>query len=215
MEILVVQCQISDRKIRIINGYGPQEDESTIKRLSFWQSLEQEIVAGKNENCMILVQMDANAKLGKDVISHNPNELSDNGRLLLDLIERENLAVLNTSQLCTGAITRHRVTKENVEKSILDYILTCDKLADFLESMLIDEQRIYPLTQYATTKGVKKMVKSDHNIMFAIFLIEYRNLLWKKPRLEICNLKNQECKEKFTEVTANSRKLQMCCEPDL
>ena len=106
------------------------------------------------------------------------------------------------------------MTKENVEKSILDYILTCDKLADFLESMLIDEQRIYPLTQYATTKGVKKMVKSDHNIMFAIFLIEYRNLLWKKPRLEICNLKNQECKEKFTEVTANSRKLQMCFEPD-
>ena len=41
---------------------------------------------------MILVQIDANAKLGKDVISHDPNELSDNGWLLLDLIERENLA---------------------------------------------------------------------------------------------------------------------------
>ena len=32
-EILVVQCQIRKMKIRILNEYGPQEDEPLIKRL--------------------------------------------------------------------------------------------------------------------------------------------------------------------------------------
>ena len=167
-------------------------------------------MAGKNANCLILVQMDANAKVGKGTISHDPNEMSDNGRLLLELIERESLALLNISDLCTGTITRHRETKDTVEKSILDYILTCEKLAEFLESMFIDEQRISPLTKFASKKGVQNIVKSDHNIMYSKFSIEYDNVIWKKPRKEFFNLKNPECKSKFTEVTNNSRKLKSC-----
>ena len=46
-EILVVQCQVGGEKIRIINGYGPQEDENCNKRFTFWQALEQEIMAGR------------------------------------------------------------------------------------------------------------------------------------------------------------------------
>ena len=115
---------------------------------------------------MVLIQMDANAKLGKKVISEDANDMSENGRLLSDLIERESLVLSNISPLCQGVITRHRVTKENEEKSILDYILTCDKLAPFLEKMVIDEKRHFSLTKYATTKGIKKIVKSDHNIMY-------------------------------------------------
>ena len=126
---------------------------------------------------MILLQMDANAKLGNNIINQDPNEMSDNGRLLQELIERENLALLNISSVCTGVITRHRVTKDKVESSVLDYILTCDKLAVFLESMFIDEQRISPLTKYATTKGVKKTVSSDHNVMYSKILIDYKNLI--------------------------------------
>ena len=56
-EILVVQCQLGENKVRIINGYGPQEDDLTGNRLMFWQCLEQEIVAAKNSNCLILIQI--------------------------------------------------------------------------------------------------------------------------------------------------------------
>ena len=168
-EILVVQCKIEQSNIRIINGYGPQEDESLAKRSAFWQSLEQEISAAKNSNCMILVQMDGNAKLGSEKISQDPNDMSDNGRLLWDMIDRESLVLLNSSILCTGAITRNRITKDGEEKSILDYVLTCERLAAFLESMHIDEDRNFPLTKYATTKGIQKIVKSDHNILHAKF----------------------------------------------
>ena len=131
---------------------------------------------------MILVQMDANAKLGNDVISRDPNKMSDNGRLLKDIIERESLVLLNSSTLCEGFITRHRVTKDSDEKAILDYIITCEKLAQFLEKMLIDDVRNFPLTKYASTKGGKKIVKSDHNILYAKFFIQYKNLAWRNPR---------------------------------
>ena len=45
VEILVVQCQVNDLQIRIINGYGPQDDEPLASRLEFWSTLEQEIIA--------------------------------------------------------------------------------------------------------------------------------------------------------------------------
>ena len=58
--MLVVQCKIDRSDIRVINGYGPQEDDPANKRLLFWQSIEQEIAAAKNANCMSLIQMDGN-----------------------------------------------------------------------------------------------------------------------------------------------------------
>ena len=124
-----------------------------------------------------------------------------------DLIERENLTLLNASNLCQGAITRNRMTKDSNEKSIIDYILVCENLSNYLEQMLIDEERHFPLTKYATSKGVKKLVKSDHNILYAQFSLTYTSINWKKSRKEIFNLKNQDCQEKFNEVTSNSQML--------
>ena len=187
-EILVVQCRVEQSNVRIINGYGPQEDDPISKRLSFWQSMEQEILAAKNADCMILIQMDGNAKMGKNIISKDPNEMSDNGRLLNDLIERESLVLLNISSLCKGAITRNRVTKDADEKSILDYIITCERMAGFLEQMLIDEERNFCLTKYATTKGIKKIVKSDHNVLYAKFSMQYFETLSGKGQGKKCSI---------------------------
>ena len=105
------------------------------------QSMEQEIVSAKHLNCMVLIQCDANAKLGREIITQDPHKISENGRVLKDLIYRENLSLLNTSNLCHGAITRNRLAKENHEKSIIDYILSCENLSNFLELMLMDESR--------------------------------------------------------------------------
>ena len=65
-------------------------------------------------NCKILIQMDANAKVGCEIIKSDPNKISNNGRLLVDLVERQNLAILNANDLCEGVITRHRTTKRNL-----------------------------------------------------------------------------------------------------
>ena len=144
-EVLVVQCILRRQKIRIINGYGPQEDDPLIKRMKFWETIEQEVVSAKKEKCMILIELDANAKLGSEIIRNDPNKISENGRLLRNLIERKSLELLNSSPLCEGTITRHRVTRNSEEKSVIDYIITCDKLRAFLVDMTIDDKRDFPL----------------------------------------------------------------------
>ena len=35
-------------KIRVINGYGPQEDDSNQNKLNFWMGLEQEVLSAKS-----------------------------------------------------------------------------------------------------------------------------------------------------------------------
>ena len=44
-EVLTVQLELKDKKVRIINGYGPQEDDSQQNRLNFWLGLEEEIIS--------------------------------------------------------------------------------------------------------------------------------------------------------------------------
>ena len=56
VEILIVQCQIEKMKLRVINAYGPQEDDPFEKRALFWQTLESDIVQAKKDNCMVYDQ---------------------------------------------------------------------------------------------------------------------------------------------------------------
>ena len=37
--------------------------------------MESEIVSAKEENCLIVVELDANAKLGPEVIKNDPNNM--------------------------------------------------------------------------------------------------------------------------------------------
>ena len=39
-EILTVQAELKDKKIRIINCHGPQNDEDSQIKLNFWVGLE-------------------------------------------------------------------------------------------------------------------------------------------------------------------------------
>ena len=107
-EILTVQLELSNKKARIINGYGPQESYCQQNRFNFWSGLEQEVISAKSESCMLIIQMDANAKVGRNIISRDPNNVTDsNGRQLLDMIERHGLVMLNANKNCNGSITRY------------------------------------------------------------------------------------------------------------
>ena len=169
IEILVTQVLIGKQKLRIINAYGPQENEMKEKIFSFWQQFESEIINAKENDCFVLIEMDANAKLGAGWIQNDPHEISDNGTLLRDILERQNLACLNAHKGCAGTITRHRKTVIGDEKAVLDYIIVCDQLLTYFERMLIDEARVNVLTKYATLTGTRVTSESDHNLMFAEF----------------------------------------------
>ena len=97
LNILVVAATIRKMKIRFINAYGVQECAANDEKVEFYTILEDEILSALNSGNMICIAMDANAKLGKKYIKEDKHDISNNGRLLLSLVERLNLVVVNST----------------------------------------------------------------------------------------------------------------------
>ena len=160
----------------------------------------EEVVNAKENGCLTILQLDANAKIGKENLKNDPNNETANGRILLDVVERQNLTIVNTLDLCKGLTTRERKTNVRVEKSVIDYVIVCEVLKSYLEEMIIDEDRIHVLTKYASRKGIKKTIFSDHNILYSRFSI----LFDQKPkeiRKELFNFKDKEGQAAFLKET--------------
>ena len=155
MEILVVQIKIGDIPVRLINGYGPQETDSEEQRLQFFARLDEECQKAKDDNVEVIMELDANAKLGKENINGDKHNLSANGQLLLNLASSQSLTIVNTLNICKGFIIRKRQTNKVNEESTIDYLLVSEKLVIFIENMIVDEERKHVLTTYAGKKGLK------------------------------------------------------------
>ena len=75
-ELLVVEVHIQNKDIRIITGYGPQENWKLYDKMPFFWALEEEIVKAKMN--ILYIQLDANSKLGPEWISGDPHEQTSN-----------------------------------------------------------------------------------------------------------------------------------------
>ena len=138
-ELLIVEINTQERNIRVISGYGPQENWEEDKRLPFYIALETEIEKAELAGKSVLVELDANAKLGSKYIPRDPHAITPNGLLLAGIIERHSLNVGNGSQQCRGTITRKRVTKYHTEESVIDIVLFSHDLRKHFVAMHIDE----------------------------------------------------------------------------
>ena len=99
--------------------------------------------------------------------------MSNNGKLMLDIIKRQSLHIANSFDLCEGTITRERSVGEKSEKSIIDYIIICDKMKRFLTAMTVDDRRDYVLSRYMKTKTGTKTITSDHNVLIGKFSVTF------------------------------------------
>ena len=85
-------------------------------------------------------------------------------------------------------------------------LLFSDDLRNYFKSLLIDEDRKYVLTRITNTKrGVVKK-ESDHNALIAEFDLKI-DILERKKKPEVYNLKNSECQKKFFKYTSNTKML--------
>ena len=200
-EVLVVQVRVGHLDVRVFNAYGPQEDEP-VASLRFWMCLEQEIIKAKQLNCCILIEMDANAKLEIAGLQ----KLSVNGQHLLNMVDRQQLNILNNSELCEGKITRQILKNNLIEKSAIDFILVCDTLVNYVTKILIDEKRLFTLTKFVTTRGIIRRTKSDHNILYCHFNLTYKHEINLQKRQEMFNLRNPEGQLQFKSETENTSK---------
>ena len=206
-EIITVQVSLGSIQIRIINAYGPREDDQKQNIFNFWQELEMEIMDAYENNCMVVIEMDANAKVGMKYIVGDPHETSPNGRLLLEMVKRQNLIIVNAMDICKGVITRERITKNGKEISVIDYILVSDNLSKYLIEACIDDERFYTLHRYARTKTDNEtQILSDHNWFFIKSTLKFN----KNPRRIkkiIYKYRNKESMNTFMEATSNDNLL--------
>ena len=190
VEIIVVEIQLKETTIRFLTGYGPQEDDNDDKINKFYCTLEEQILACEEQNCGLIIEMDCNAKLGKSVIKGDPHQMSNNGKILWDIVRRRDCTVVNSTEKCKGVITRSRMKSGIKEESVLDYIIVNSMIAPYLEEMEIDESKAKALTRFKKKRKEKGMaVPSDHNYLSCTFNIPLHKQTI--PRKEIFCLRNK------------------------
>ena len=195
--------------IRIINSYGPQEYWSWDTKVNYFTELESRIILAKSDQKFVCLELDANSKLGNKIIPGDPHPMSQNGKLLSDIISRQNLIVVNATDKCIGEITRYKKTVRGEEKSILDYFIVCQEFYQKVENMLVDEERKYVFARFYKTKNKTTCVESDHNTLILQFRFGWNQKI-KTERKEIYNVRNYEGQEKFKDLTSNNQNLIKC-----
>ena len=190
-ELIVTKVKIANKEIRILTGYGPQETWSDEDKMPFYVALEEEVVKAQAEGKSIIMELDANCKLGTEYIPNDPRTMSGNGKIMAGIVDRHELCVANgISDKVKGTITRKRSTKDHIEESVIDLVILSDDMVKYIDSVHIDEEKIKVLTSLThTKKGVIKK-ESDHNSIETIF-----------------NFKDKEGQKKFHEMTENCTKL--------
>ena len=103
--------------------------------------------------CLVCIEMDANAKLGCDIIPGDPHPLSSNGQFLKNIIDMNDLIICNADPNCSGLFTRERETVNGKEKSIIDFFIVCQDMFCLFKNMKIDALNAF-------TKYEKRKIKS-------------------------------------------------------
>ena len=114
-----------------------------------------------NQKYHLLLIGEFNAKTGSDEkgMKNRKKQISRNGIMFKDLIEKYSLTVVNNKPVCRDKWARISTTNQN-QKSILDYVICTSPLLFYIHEMIIDEDENYKL---------KSKNQSDHNtIMLAI-----------------------------------------------
>ena len=121
-EAISVLVVVGEIQIRVIVGYGVQENASKEKKEKFWDFLEKEVVQAESEGQGIILQMDGNLHAGAELIKNDPNPQNQNGKLFLQFLQRNRtLSVVNSMNICEEIITRQRSLENRSEKAVLDF----------------------------------------------------------------------------------------------
>ena len=156
-ELLVVEVILGGKSVRVMTGYGPQENWRLEERTPFFHALEEEIVKAKTSEKAVYIQLDANSKLGPKFIQGDPYEQSDNGKILAGILERNAMYVINgIKEKCVGKFTRQRCTKKRKEASIIDFVIGCEEINDMITKLVVDEKKNMPLPALEKPKMAQK-----------------------------------------------------------
>jgi len=153
-DILVVDITIHCFKLVLVVIYADVRDGERNRKI--YESLDRIMRETTGENARMVLG-DFNAHVG----FIGEQRLNRNGELILNFMERWNLAMLNADDRCEGKYTR----MERGECSVIDYMLVDEKMYDKFLEMRIDE-------------GKENFDLSDHCLMTAKFKISEGSRRW-------------------------------------
>ena len=193
-ELIVVEVETDKQNVRIMTGVGPQENWEETKRMPFFIALESEIVKAQMAGKGVIIEIDANSKLGSLYIPNDPHTMSPNGKILAGIIDNNALIVANGSTKYKGVITRKRITRERKEESCIELLMFSKDLGKSFKSLVIDDERKHVLTRNKQTKTGLVVKESDYHVLLQTFSdIETSNK--HKETLNMYNLNNKGCQQ--------------------
>ena len=221
-EALSIQIEVTNLKIRLVVGYGAcgsdrqakkLEIEQKERKMKLWDFIEREAIEAESKAQGLIVQIDANAYVGPEIVENDPNPQNPNGKIFSEFLERNpGIIVVNNSSLCTGLITRFRKTIKKTEAAVLDFFLINSLMLPFLVDMKIDIHDEYTLTNHAQNKKNKMSKQSDHRPLFLKLNLQFSKL--KPDKQEVFNFKSENCRAEFSAASENAKQLIKCFEND-
>ena len=219
-EAISVKININKFEVSLIVGYGAQENDRQAKlhemsqdeiKMLLWDFLDVEINESEAMEQGLIIQFDANAHLGPDILKGDPNPRNTNGTLFCEFLDQNpGITVVNNLKLCKGLITQRRETIKGVEESAIDFFLVNEKMLQYITKMTVDEEEQFTLTNIAQKKKNKYSKKSDHRALILDF-----NIHFSKIKPEVFNFKNESCQRLFKNITDHETKLIECLESEV
>jgi hypothetical protein len=88
-------------------------------------------------------------------------------------------------------------------------MVVCQEMLEYVQEMIVDEERGDVLTNYQMKKKDTKLIPSDHNILRGKFTISFKRIP-RYIRKEFCQFICSESKKNFREETSSSCELSSC-----
>ena len=95
-DLLTVEVKLGIKHVRVISGYGTQENWNLEEKMPFFRALEEEIIKAKSSDRLVYIQLDANSKLGPTIIPGDPHSRTANGKILAEILQRNAIYVINS-----------------------------------------------------------------------------------------------------------------------
>ena len=193
-EILWVKIDNGKTKLYVGIFYGPQEKCSNEEAERQYAQLTTQINKLKNMGHVILMG-DFNAKLE---VKNNKiqQEQTRNGKNLEKLMEDTDTIPISLQQN-PNSWTRVRKRKDNIEKSIIDYIIMTKPMAEATKLVYVDEAGTYKL------KGKEE---TDHNTMIVEALYP---IAGRAEKIKMLNTKDKAGWVKFNKTIEEKYNKQM------
>ena len=184
----------SNDHIRIILAYSPQEND-ILGVTDFYQNLSVQIERAHLNGDNVILVGDFNAKLGSEIITGDPHPMSSSGKLLYEFYTKYNLHLLNSSDVCTGVLTRIQQCKGEIEKSTIDYLFVSAGLVSGVISVQIDEEKV--ITPWHIVRGGQKKSTDHCAIKFDLNLKALTHKQTSKRRVKVWNFNDKKVGESF------------------